>query len=355
MVGENLANLNIFANKGLKVKILVTGAAGFIGFHTAKRLLEDGHDVIGLDNLNDYYDVSLKQGRLSILQSIPSFKFLKIGLEDKNALDKLFEKEQPKKVIHLAAQAGVRYSIDHPEVYAQSNLVGFLNILEGCRHSHVEHLVYASSSSVYGLNESLPFSVADNVDHPISLYGATKKSNELMAHVYSHLYRLPTTGLRFFTVYGPWGRPDMSYFIFTKKIIEGQTIDVYNHGNMERDFTYVDDIVEGVVRVSTRAPEPDSEWSGRNPDPAGSSAPYRIYNIGADSPVNLMDFIKEIENAVGRKAKLNLMPLQPGDVVKTQADVSGLIEAIGGSPQTGVGEGIKKFVEWYVDFYQVKL
>lgn len=337
------------------MKILVTGAAGFIGFHVAKRLLDDGHKVVGLDNLNDYYEVSLKQDRLALLKKDPSFAFHNINLEDQDALTAVFEKENPERVIHLAAQAGVRYSIDHPDVYVRSNLVGFLNILEGCRHSQVEHLVFASSSSVYGLNETLPYSVADNVDHPISLYGATKKSNELMAHVYSHLYGLPATGLRFFTVYGPWGRPDMSYFIFTRKILEGQAIDVYNHGNMERDFTYIDDIVEGLVRVSNKIPEPDSSWSGKDPDPAGSSAPYRIYNIGADSPVNLMDFIKEIENALGKKAKLNLMPLQPGDVIKTQADVSGLVEAVGGSPKTGVGKGVRKFVDWYMDYYKVKL
>ena len=337
------------------MKVLVTGAAGFIGFHVSRRLLDDGYEVIGFDNLCDYYDVNLKRGRLAILQKYPGFSFSKNNLEDKSAVDSIMEEEVPQMVIHLAAQAGVRYSIDDPDVYGQSNLVGFLNIVEACRSFKVEHLVFASSSSVYGLNESLPFSVADSVNHPISLYGATKKANELMAHAYSHLYNLPTTGLRFFTVYGPWGRPDMAYFLFVSKIIAGQVIDVFNSGDMQRDFTFIDDIVEGVVRVLPKIPEPDPGWSGKNPDPARSSAPYRLCNIGADSPVNLMDFIREIEECLGIKANLNLLPLQPGDVLKTQADISSLVEVVGCLPKTGLKSGIRKFVDWYVDFYKVTL
>ncbi|MGV7221780.1 MAG: NAD-dependent epimerase [Nitrospinales bacterium] len=337
------------------MKFLVTGSAGFIGFHVCHRLLNDGHRVIGFDNLSDYYDINLKQARLAILKKYEYFTFYNNTIEDKNSVDQVFEAESPKRVIHLAAQAGVRYSIDHPDVYGQSNLIGFLNILEGCRQGNVEHLLYASSSSVYGLNESLPFSTSDNVNHPISLYGATKKANELMAHSYSHLYRLPTTGLRFFTVYGPWGRPDMAYFLFIRNIIEGRCIDVYNRGEMERDFTFIDDIVEGVVRVAQKLPEPDKSWSGNTPDPASSSAPYRLYNIGADSPVNLMEFIREIEGCLGITANLNLMPMQPGDVLKTQADVSSLEELVGELPKTAIKDGIRKFVDWYVDFYKVKL
>jgi len=337
------------------MKILVTGSAGFIGFHVCKRLLEDGHEVIGFDNLNDYYDQSLKQARLDILQKYDHFIFYKNNLEDKKSVDAVFATESPQCIIHLAAQAGVRYSIDHPDIYGQSNLIGFLNILEGCRDKNIEHLVYASSSSVYGLNESLPFSTSDNVNHPVSLYGATKKANELMAHSYSHLYHLPTTGLRFFTVYGPWGRPDMAYFLFIKNIIDGQSIDVFNQGEMERDFTFIDDIVEGVVRVTQKIPESDKGWSGSKPDPSSSSAPYRIYNIGADSPVNLMEFIREIERCLKITANLNLMPMQPGDVLKTQADVSSLEELVGDLPKTGVKEGIRKFVDWYIDFYKIKL
>jgi UDP-glucuronate 4-epimerase len=337
------------------MKFLVTGSAGFIGFHVCKRLLDDDHEVIGLDNINDYYDVTLKKARLDILKKHPHFTFYKNNLEDKKAVDEVFDAESPKRVIHLAAQAGVRYSIEHPDVYGQSNLIGFLNILEGCRSQNVEHLIYASSSSVYGLNESLPFSTADNVNHPISLYGATKKANELMAHSYSHLYRLPTTGLRFFTVYGPWGRPDMAYFLFIRNIIEGRNIDVFNRGEMERDFTFIDDIVEGVVRATQKIPESDMGWTGETPDPASSSAPYSLYNLGADSPVNLMEFIREIEGCLGIKAKLNLMPMQPGDVLRTQADVSSLEKQVGVLPKTGIKEGIRKFVDWYVDFYKVKL
>jgi UDP-glucuronate 4-epimerase len=337
------------------MKILITGAAGFIGYHVCHRLLDDGHEVTGFDNLNDYYDSNLKQARLDILNKYPDFTFHKKNLEDKKSVDEVFYVESPQRVIHLGAQAGVRYSIEHPDVYGQSNLVGFLNILEGCRRGNIEHLVYASSSSVYGLNESLPFSTADSVNHPISLYGATKKANELMAHSYSHLYRLPTTGLRFFTVYGPWGRPDMAYFLFIRNILEGRSIDVYNRGEMERDFTFIDDIVEGVVRASQKIPESEEGWSGNTPDPASSSAPYRLYNIGADSPVNLMEFIQEIERCLGITADLNLLPMQPGDVLKTQADVSSLEELVGDIPKTGIKEGIKKFVDWYVDFYKVKL
>ena len=337
------------------MEILVTGSAGFIGYHVCQRLLEDGHGVVGFDNLNDYYDVNLKRARLNILEKYPNFIFYENNLEDKNSLDRVFEAEGSQRVIHLAAQAGVRYSIDHPDVYGQSNLIGFLNILEVCRRKNVEHLVYASSSSVYGLNEKLPFSTSDGVNHPISLYGATKKANELMAHSYSHLYGLPTTGLRFFTVYGPYGRPDMAYFLFIRNIIEGRSIDVYNRGEMERDFTFIDDIVEGVVRVLHKNPVPDKGWSGKRPDPASSSAPYQLFNIGADSPVNLLEFIKEIEGCLGIKAKLNLIPMQPGDVLRTQADISSLEELVGKLPKTGLKDGIRKFVDWYVGFYKVKL
>jgi UDP-glucuronate 4-epimerase len=337
------------------MKIFVTGSAGFIGFHVSRRLLEDGHGVIGFDNLNDYYDVDLKRARVDILKKYPNFIFYENNLEDKNSLDRVFEAEEPKRVIHLAAQAGVRYSIDHPDVYGQSNLIGFLNILEICRRNNIEHLVYASSSSVYGLNEKLPFSTSDNVNHPISLYGATKKANELMAHSYSHLYGLPTTGLRFFTVYGPYGRPDMAYFLFIRNIIEGRSIDVYNRGEMERDFTFIDDIAEGVVRILDKNPGPDKGWSGKSADPASSSAPYQLFNIGADSPVNLLEFIKEIESCLGVKAKLNLIPMQPGDVLRTQADVSSLEELVGKLPKTGLKDGIRKFVDWYVDFYKANL
>jgi len=333
------------------VKFLVTGAAGFIGFHVSKRLLEEGNDVVGLDNLNDYYDVSLKKARLKILENGSNFGFYKNNLEDSQAIAQLFQTEKPSRVIHLAAQAGVRYSIKNPRAYIDSNIVGFLNILEGCRYHQIEHLIYASSSSVYGLNADYPFSVKNNVDHPVSLYGATKKSNELMAHSYSHLFRLPVTGLRFFTVYGPWGRPDMAYFLFAKKISEGQPIDVYNHGEMARDFTYIDDIVEGIVRIADKVPQPNSEWDGQNPSPESSTAPYRLHNIGSNSPVNLMDFIKEIEKNLGEKAEMNMMPMQPGDIVKSHADVSSLYEESGYKPKFNVQSGVKKFVDWYTSYY----
>ena len=333
------------------MKILVTGAAGFIGFHTSKRLLEEGHDIIGLDNVNDYYSVELKNSRLDILNKFEKFKLYRDDLADNEAVAGLFKKERPQRVIHLGAQAGVRYSLDHPHAYIQSNVVGTLNILEGCRHNKVEHLVFASTSSVYGLNAKYPFSVGDSVNHPVSLYGATKKDNELMAHSYAHLYKLPVTGLRFFTVYGPWGRPDMALFIFTKNIREGKPIDVFNRGDMIRDFTYVDDIVEGVVRVVMKVPEPNSNWDGTRPDPGSSPAPYRIYNIGSNSPVKLMDFIKEIEKNLGKKAEMNMMPFQLGDFYKSHADVSSLIEDFGYKPKFNIQIGVKNFVEWYTSYY----
>jgi len=334
-------------------KILVTGAAGFIGFHLSKRLISRGDEVIGLDNLNDYYDVSLKEARLSQLQDSRAFKFYKLDLSDLQGLMGLFEAERPDVVINLAAQAGVRYSLKNPHAYVQSNLVGFVNILEGCRHHGVKHLVYASSSSVYGANTSIPFSVHDNVDHPVSLYAASKKANELMAHTYSHLYGLPTTGLRFFTVYGPWGRPDMALFLFTKAILEGKPIDVFNYGKMERDFTYIDDIIEGVVRVADRIPQPDSSWSGANPDPGTSSAPYRVYNIGNNRPVELLYFIETIENCLGKRAEKRLLPMQPGDVPATYADVDDLMRDTGFKPDTPIEVGIRLFIEWYREYYRV--
>ena len=337
------------------MKILVTGAAGFIGFHTAKKILESGHQVIGLDNLNDYYDVNLKKARLKILENHGEFLFYQQGVEEKNALSEIFLREKPQRVIHLAAQAGVRYSIENPNAYVQSNVVGFLNILEGCRHHETEHLVYASTSSVYGLNTSYPFSVSDNVDHPVSFYAATKKANELMAHTYSHLYGLPTTGLRFFTVYGPWGRPDMALFLFTKNMVHEKPIDVFNRGNMERDFTYIDDIVDGVMRVLMKIPGLDPNWSGNKPDPASSSAPYRLYNIGSNAPLQLMDYIKAIETSLGVKAKLNLMPMQAGDIRKSHADVSHLMDDLGYSPKWNIQDGVNKFITWYMDYYKVKL
>jgi UDP-glucuronate 4-epimerase len=337
------------------MKILVTGAAGFIGFHTCKKLLESGVEVIGLDNLNDYYDVHLKIDRLEILQKFETFNFYKNNLEEKEDIDRIFKENRPHRVIHLAAQAGVRYSIAHPEVYIQSNIIGTFNILEGCRHNTVEHLVYASSSSVYGLNTNYPFSVKDDVSHPVSFYGATKVSNELMAHSYSHLYKIPTTGLRFFTVYGPWGRPDMALFLFTRNILAGKSIDVYNHGNMERDFTYIDDIVEGILRIVKKPPTPDLDWKSNEPNPASSSAPYRLYNIGSNSPIKLMDYVREIENNLGLTAKLNMMPMQSGDVKKSHADVSGLIRDFDYKPGWTIQNGIKNFINWYIDYYQVEL
>ncbi|NOZ78000.1 MAG: NAD-dependent epimerase [Acidobacteria bacterium] len=336
-----------------KSPILITGAAGFIGFHLAKRLLEQGESVTGLDNLNDYYDPALKQARLARLDSHPGFRFVRIDLADRAGMKSLFEESRFGKVVNLAAQAGVRYSLENPYAYIDSNVVGFLNILEGCRHTGVGHLVFASSSSVYGLNTKMPFSVHDNVDHPVSLYAATKKANELMAHTYAHLYGVPTTGLRFFTVYGPWGRPDMALFLFTRAILEGKPIDVFNHGRMRRDFTYIDDIIEGVVRVLDRVPGPDPDWSGDRPDPGTSPAPYRLYNIGNNNPVELMDFISAIERALGRTAKKTMLPLQPGDVPATYADVESLTEAVGFKPATPIEEGIRRFVAWYRDYYGV--
>ena len=310
------------------MKFLVTGAAGFIGFHTCKRLLEAGHEVVGLDNMNDYYDVNLKQARLDLLQS-PLFSFHKIDLADREGIARLFANEKFNRVIHLAAQAGVRYSLENPFAYADANLIGYLNILEGCRHNNVEHLLYASSSSVYGLNRKMPFSTDDSVDHPVSLYAATKKANELMAHTYSHLYGIPTTGLRFFTVYGPWGRPDMALFKFTKAMLEGKPIDVYNYGKMKRDFTYIDDIVEAIVRMQDIIPQPNPEWTVETGSPADSSAPYRVYNIGNSSPVELMDYITALEEAMGMVAEKNMMPIQPGDVLETSADTKPLYDAVG--------------------------
>lgn len=332
--------------------ILVTGAAGFIGFHLSQYLLERGDKVIGLDNINDYYDVSLKQARLSQLQQQDNFQFYKLDLADKQGMTDLFANCQLEKVAHLAAQAGVRYSLKNPQAYIDSNLVGFTNILEGCRHSGVKHLVFASSSSVYGANKKMPFSVHDNVDHPLSLYAASKKANELMAHTYSHLYGIPTTGLRFFTVYGPWGRPDMALFLFTKAILEGKAIDVFNYGKMRRDFTYIDDIVEGVVRVLDKSAQPNPEWSGDRPDPGTSAAPYKIYNIGNNNPVELDHFIEVLEEALGKKAEKNLLPLQPGDVPETYADIEDLEKDVGFKPSTPIEVGIPRFVEWYRSYYK---
>lgn len=335
-------------------KILVTGVAGFIGFHLAKKLIAQGDYVIGLDNMNDYYDVNLKQARLDqLLKHENAFEFHKIDLADNQSIQELFETTKPEIVVNLAAQAGVRYSLKNPHAYAQSNVVGFLNILEGCRHHNVKHLVYASSSSVYGANTTMPFSVHHNVDHPLSLYAATKKANELMAHTYSHLYGLPTTGLRFFTVYGPWGRPDMALFIFTKAIFEGRPIQLFNNGNMERDFTYIDDIIEGVARVIDNIPEGNPNWSGDHPDPATSRAPYRIYNIGNNSPVKLMYFVEVLEKAIGRKAIKEMLPMQPGDVPATYADVDALVQDVGFKPATPIEVGIERFVQWYREFYGV--
>ncbi|AOY87481.1 capsular biosynthesis protein CpsI [Marinobacter salinus] len=335
------------------MKILVTGTAGFIGSYVAHRLLDRGDEVIGVDNVNDYYDVSLKEARLERLTCKPGFTEVRQDIADRDAMASLFAGQKPDRVVHLAAQAGVRYSIENPHAYVDANLVGFMNILEGCRHNNVGHLVYASSSSVYGANETMPFSVHDNVDHPLSLYAASKKANELMAHTYSHLYDLPTTGLRFFTVYGPWGRPDMALFIFTKKILAGEPIDVFNHGKHKRDFTYIDDITEGVIRTLDHVAEPNSEWSGQTPDPGTGKGPYRLYNIGSNNPVELSRFIEIIEERVGKKAEKNLLPLQPGDVPATYANVDGLIADVGYKPSTTVEEGIASFVDWYRDFYKV--
>jgi UDP-glucuronate 4-epimerase len=335
------------------MRVLVTGAAGFIGSALSLRLLARGDEVLGVDNLNDYYDVALKQARLDRLTPHPNFKFTKVSIEDRPALEKAFRAFRPQRVVNLAAQAGVRYSLENPYAYVEANLVGFINILEACRHGKVEHLVYASSSSVYGANRKLPFSVQDPVDHPVSLYAATKKANELMAHTYSHLYGLPTTGLRFFTVYGPWGRPDMALFLFTRKILAGEPIDVFNHGHHTRDFTYVDDIVEGVIRTLDRVPEPDQAYDPLQPNSATSSAPYRVYNIGNSHPVQLSHYIEVLEDCLGRKAEKNLLPLQPGDVPDTSAEVTELMDDTGYRPDTPVEEGVKRFVEWYRGYYGV--
>ncbi|MEM1438588.1 MAG: NAD-dependent epimerase [Pseudomonadota bacterium] len=334
------------------MKVLVTGAAGFIGFFTSKYLLDRGDTVVGLDVVNDYYDPSLKEARLELIASHPNFRFVRMALEDRAGVEKLFACEQFDRVVHLAAQAGVRYSIENPHAYIDSNIVGTMNILEGCRHHDVEHLVYASSSSVYGANTSMPFSIHDNVDHPLALYGATKKANELMAHTYSNLYGLPTTGLRFFTVYGPWGRPDMALFLFTRNIIEGKPIDVFNYGKHRRDFTYVEDIVEGVVRTMDNVAKPNPDWDPMNPDPGTSAAPYRIYNIGNNQPVELLRYISVIEDCVGKKAEMNLLPLQPGDVPDTYADVDDLVADVDYKPSTPIETGVARFVDWFQDFYE---
>lgn len=349
-------------------KTLITGTAGFIGFHLAKKLLDRGDEVVGLDSINDYYDLRVKYGRLSetgiekdsieynkLVQSenYPKYRFIKLQLEDSENLNKLFEEEKFDKVVNLAAQAGVRYSLENPRAYIDSNIIGFVNILEACRHNKVKHLSYASSSSVYGLNETMPFSTHHNVDHPISLYAASKKSNELMAHTYSHLFGLPTTGLRFFTVYGPWGRPDMALFLFTEGILKGEPINIFNNGEMSRDFTYIDDIVEGVTRVNDNPPEGNQAWTGKDPDPATSKAPYTIYNIGNNAPVKLMDFIATIEKYLGKEAKKNFMPMQPGDVSSTYANVEDLIQDLNYKPSTTLEYGINEFTKWYRDFYDV--
>jgi UDP-glucuronate 4-epimerase len=336
------------------VKYLLTGAAGFIGFHTTQRLLARGHEVVGLDNLNEYYDVTLKQARLARLQKLPGFRFVKLDLADDAGMRELFTREKFERVVHLAAQAGVRYSLEVPHAYIHSNVTGTLNVLEGCRHNGVQHLVYASTSSVYGANTNMPFSVHNIADHPLSLYASTKRANELMAHNYSSLFKLPTTGLRFFTVYGPWGRPDMALFMFTRKILDGQPIDVFNNGNHKRDFTFVDDIAEGVVRASERVAQPDSKWSSNAPDPATSNAPYRIYNIGNSSPVPLMRYIEVLEECLGRKATKNFLPLQLGDVPETSADITDLERDVGYRPATPVEVGVRRFVDWFLEYYGYK-
>ncbi len=350
------------------MKILITGTAGFIGFHTARTLLDKGYEIVGLDNINDYYDIGLKYGRLKetgingevceygkIVTSSknPAYRFIKSDLEDQETVNRLFQTEKFTHIVHLAAQAGVRYSLTNPHAYVKSNINGFLNILESCRHYPVEHLVFASSSSVYGLNEQMPFSVKSNADHPISLYAASKKSNELMAHAYSYLFDIPVTGLRFFTVYGPWGRPDMALFIFTSSVLSGKPINVFNNGEMERDFTYIDDIVDGIFRIIDSPPQGTPSWDGNNPDPSLSRARYRIYNIGKGQPVGLKSFIEAIEDATGKKAKINLVPLQPGDVPKTWADTEDLFLEFNYKPKTGVNEGVRKFVDWYTSYYNI--
>jgi UDP-glucuronate 4-epimerase len=338
------------------MKVLVTGAAGFIGSHVSIYLLQRGDDVVGLDNLNDYYDVNLKKARLKRIESTANaknFRFIKMDVADRNGLEELFKSEKFDKVVHLAAQAGVRYSIENPHAYIDSNIVGFTNILEGCRHYKIQHLVYASSSSVYGANETMPFSVHDNVDHPLSLYAASKKANELMAHTYSHLYQLPTTGLRFFTVYGPWGRPDMALFLFTKAILSGDPIKVFNYGKHKRDFTYIDDIVEGIVRTLDNNAIANPAWSGAKPDSGTSMAPWKVYNIGNQSPVELLDYIATLESKLGKKAQKELLPLQPGDVPDTYADVQALVDDVGYKPDTSIEIGIERFVNWYIDYYSI--
>lgn len=335
------------------MKVLVTGAAGFIGSALSLRLLDRGDEVVGIDNLNDYYDIELKKSRLARTQDHPGYTDVRIDLEDREGIATLFSEHKPDSVVNLAAQAGVRYSIENPLAYVDTNLLGFANILEGCRHNQVGHLVYASSSSVYGSNTNMPFSVHDNVDHPVSLYAASKKANELMAHTYSHLYRIPTTGLRFFTVYGPWGRPDMALFKFTHNILAGKPIDVFNHGNHRRDFTYIDDIVEGVIRVLDRIPGPNPEWSGDVPDSATSTAPYQLYNIGNNNPVELMRYIEVLEECLGKKAEKNMLPLQPGDVPATYADISDLVRDVNYKPDMSIEQGIANFVDWYRGYYNI--
>jgi UDP-glucuronate 4-epimerase len=334
-------------------KVLVTGAAGFIGFFLCRKLLENGIEVIGLDNLNDYYDPALKKARLQILEGSSGFTFVPLDLAHHGPMDELFSAHRFDAVVNMAAQAGVRYSLKNPRAYVDSNLVGFVNLLEGCRHTGVEHFVFASSNSVYGANTLVPFSVHHNVDHPVSLYAATKKANELMAHSYSHLYGLKTTGLRFFTVYGPWGRPDMAYYLFTKAILEDRAIDVFNHGEMKRDFTYIDDIIEGVWRVIRKLPEPDPQWSGDHPDPGTSYVPYRVYNIGNNQQEDLLRFIEVLEDCLGKKARKNFLPMQPGDVPATYADVDDLFRAVGFKPSTPIEEGLRRFVGWYREYYRL--
>ncbi len=335
------------------MKVLITGSAGFIGSNLAGRLLARGDEVIGIDNLNDYYDVNLKKARLARNTTHKNYTDVRVDLENRAEIANIFEKYRPNRVVNLAAQAGVRYSLENPHAYVDTNIVGFVNILEGCRHNGVEHLVYASSSSVYGANTKMPFSVHHNVDHPVSLYAASKKANELMAHTYSHLFRIPTTGLRFFTVYGPWGRPDMALFMFTKNILAGKPIDVFNYGKHRRDFTFIDDIVEGVVRILDKVPEPNPNWSSDAPDTASSNAPFKIYNIGNNEPVELMHYIKVLEDCLGKKAEMNLLPLQPGDVPDTYADVQDLVKDVGYKPATSVEDGIARFVEWYREYFKV--
>ncbi|MEQ8314002.1 MAG: NAD-dependent epimerase [Gammaproteobacteria bacterium] len=335
------------------MKVLVTGSAGFIGFSLARHLLKRGDEVIGFDNLNDYYDVALKKARVDRLQQHEGFTDVLGNLEDAELLNQVFAQHKPERVVNLAAQAGVRYSLENPQAYVSSNLVGFVNILEACRHHEIEHLVYASSSSVYGANTKMPFSEHSNVDHPLSLYAASKKSNELMAHTYSNLFKLPTTGLRFFTVYGPWGRPDMALFLFTRAILNDEPIDVFNHGKHQRDFTYIDDIIEGVVRVLDKVATPNDDWDGKNPDPATSSAPYRLYNIGSNNPVQLNRYIEVIESCLGKTAEKNFLPMQPGDVPTTYADVDSLFKAVGYKPETSVEEGVTRFVAWYRSYFKV--